>query len=100
MLGKKEYSLENCTCTKDYHPHLNADNKVQCYGVKITQTYPCGYLKRPACVCSKYEHNTYVINPYHFGWCILTIMEVIIRRWPCDNEEEWERYRAYRREIE
>lgn len=98
VFGTKEYTFDNCTCIKDYHPHLDADDKAQCYGVKVTDTLPCGFMSYPECKCTKYKYNNVNIFPGYVGYCLYVLRDVTFRRWTCENEEEWIAFRVYMQE--
>ncbi|KAJ8933623.1 hypothetical protein NQ318_002821 [Aromia moschata] len=85
--------LSECKCHTGFEPKA-IEERVKCVGTYVTTTKPCNVPERPSCKCS--GNVSAILNNIEGTWCLEYARGLELRRWPCENQEEWERfYREY-----
>lgn len=80
-----------CNCWKGYEPQEQHDGTLACVGVYLLHIMDCNVVQPPRCHCTK---ATGIITDKAGTSCALFRRGKEIRRWPCENEKEWETFLA------
>lgn len=83
--------LENCKCPDGYVAAKN-DNGLICNGIFLKAIMPCNLPHRPRCVCS--PPVTAILSEHGGVWCYQARRGIEIKRWPCENTDEWDEFYA------
>ncbi|KAJ8934220.1 hypothetical protein NQ314_013498 [Rhamnusium bicolor] len=82
--------LSDCKCHVGYEAKKEESGAVKCYGIYIKAILPCNLPRRPRCVCS--STVTGIIHDDTGTWCGEFSKGREIRRWACENKEDWKEY--------
>ncbi|XP_019870789.1 uncharacterized protein LOC109599267 [Aethina tumida] len=81
-------SRQTCVCFTGYEPIYVNDGWLCEHNYRI---YPCNAVEGPKCVCSGEESN--VLRDKAGVSCVLYKKGKEIKRWPCENQEEWDEFK-------
>lgn len=82
--------ITKCKCNEGYEARKDPDGKVKCYGILLKAIMPCNLVSHPKCKCS--EPVTSVLTDANGTWCTQFTKGKEIKRWECENKEEWEEF--------
>lgn len=91
----EELTLENCKCWTGYEPAKNGD-KIECQGKLILSLRPCNVPEPPQCKCTGEVNG--ILNDGTGTYCSYSVKGENVKKWKCENEEEWTKYEeAYKK---
>lgn len=80
--------LSDCKCLEGYRPDKTPEGVVMCYGIFNKALAPCNLVQRPRCKCG--PEVTGILSDASGVWCVKNVRGKQIKRWQCENREEWE----------
>ncbi|KAF5295148.1 hypothetical protein FQR65_LT10536 [Abscondita terminalis] len=81
--------LEGCNCWEGYK--ANGDG-TECQGILVRPVMPCNEPEPPQCKCS--TDATDILNEDTGLWCRTYVKGVEVKRWKCENQDEWGKFFA------
>lgn len=81
--------LENCKCWSGYEPASTPEG-VLCQGIYLLHTMECNIPQPPRCICN--SDATGILTDKTGIWCAQYFRGKEIRRWHCENKEDWDKY--------
>lgn len=88
---------ETCKCWEGYEPQLFQDGEVACIGWLLPTLMECNVPEPPRCVCS--GEVTGILTDSSGTWCSIYSKGEEIKRWACENKEDWRRYNKEKQSI-
>lgn len=82
-------SQEECSCWKGYEA-IYKDDQWKCSGIYVRRSMECNLPEVPVCECS--SDATAIMQDRKGIWCIKYKRGREVRRWLCENMEEWAEY--------
>ena len=83
--------VDDCKCPDGYHATKDANTGgAICSGDRVFALRPCNVPQRPRCVCG--EGVTAITNDATGTWCTKSENGEEVKRWACENEDEWKEF--------
>lgn len=83
--------LDDCKCGPGLEARETSDG-VKCVGILKKIITPCNLPRIPRCVCTG-EATSSVNSAKDGSYCLHSEKGVEIKRWDCENKEEWDEYK-------
>ncbi|KAK5641184.1 hypothetical protein RI129_009731 [Pyrocoelia pectoralis] len=78
---------ETCKCWEGYKAKGDGS---ECVGILVRPVMACNEPEPPPCKCT--ENATDIINESTGLWCRNYVKGVEIKRWRCENQDEWAKF--------
>ncbi|XP_017770111.1 PREDICTED: uncharacterized protein LOC108557909 [Nicrophorus vespilloides] len=99
VYGQKVTKLEDCNCWEGYEAKQDNDGKIMCQGKMVLALKPCNLPEAPKCVCTE-DTVTGILSDAEGTWCNQRKAGKEVKRWPCENKDEWSAYKVKYAEFE
>lgn len=90
VFAADELTVENCKCWTGYKASKSSEGTVQCEGIMLLNIRPCNVPEPPECKCTGEVNG--ILNDGTGTYCSLRMKGQEVKKWKCENEEEWKKY--------